>query len=325
MKVCSFLPAATQTIYDLGLQNQLYGVSFECPPIALQEKKIVVRCILEGNNYSSEEINTIFSNSVQTGNSLYYLEDEILQSICPDLIITQDTCEICLIDTKCVQQLIPKLKIKPTIISVSPNNLQDVLNTVLTIGEALNELQKANKFLSILYNKIFSIQKKIKENNLIPKKILFLEWLNPFFNCGHWIPNQIEQAGGIDLLSVSAKNSYAISFDDIANYDPEIIVIAPCGFNIDRTEKELFLIFKKYPFYNLKAFKNNKIFIADFDLFTQPSASTLVMGIELLAAIFHPTIFNVINNTHLKKKYKKINLKNYEKNPNHLFYIANSN
>ncbi|MCX8481367.1 MAG: ABC transporter substrate-binding protein, partial [Sediminibacterium sp.] len=260
MKVCSFLPAATQTMYDLGLQDYLYGVSFECPPIALQEKKVVVRCILEGNNYSSEEINTIFSNSVQTGKNLYYLEDEILQSICPDLIITQDTCEICLIDTKCVQQLIPKLIKQPAIISISPNTLQDVLNTILIIGEALNELEKATLFLSFLSKKINTIQKKIKENNITPKKILFLEWLNPFFNCGHWIPNQIEQAGGIDLLGVSAKNSYAISFNDMVKYDPAIIIIAPCGFNIERTEKELFLNLKKQPFYKLQAVQNNQLF-----------------------------------------------------------------
>ena len=313
MKVCSFLPAATQTIYDLGLQDFLHGVSFECPPKALQEKKIVVRCILEGNNYSSEEINTIFSNSLQTGRSLYYLEDEIIKDISPDIIITQDTCEICLIDTKCVQQLMPKLSKQPSIISISPDNLQDVLNTVITIGQAFNEIEKANNFLLKLVQRIQDVQNKLNSEKLSSRKILFLEWLDPFFNCGHWIPNQIEKAGGIDLLGVAGQNSYAIPFQKIVDYNPEIIVIAPCGFNIDRTENDFKKVFPKYPFHLLQAVQNNQVFIADFDLFTQPSPSTLVDGIELLATIFFPEHFT-LNNTNLKQKYKHLKLNKNEKN-----------
>src|SRR5258706_13480175 len=110
MKACSFLPAATQMIYDMGLQHLLYGVTFECPATALQEKPRIVRCVIEGKNYSSAEIDKIFSASKAQGKSLYYVEDEILQQVQPDIIFTQDTCEVCQIDTRCTAAAVAELK-----------------------------------------------------------------------------------------------------------------------------------------------------------------------------------------------------------------------
>src|SRR5258706_8455947 len=131
MKVCSFLPAATRMIYDMGLQHLLYGVTFECAPEALREKPVLVRCLLEGKHYSSAEIDKIFSASKAQGKSLYYVEEELLKQIEPDIIFTQDTCEVCQIDTKCTNAAITKLKKEPQIISLTPNSLQDVFQTAI--------------------------------------------------------------------------------------------------------------------------------------------------------------------------------------------------
>ena len=292
MKVCSFLPAATQTIYDLNFQNNLVGITFECPAIALKEKQILVRCTIDVNTLSSIEINNIFSDSLKNGNHLYDLDLELLNYISPDYIITQDTCDICLIDTGFVRGNIANLTKQPTLVSISPNSLKDVLNLIITIGNIFNENEKAQLFLQQQYERIKYIEAVKKLNKLQPKHILLLEWLDPFFNCGHWIPEQIEIAGGIDLLSNSGKNSFAISFEDILNYDPEFIMIAPCGFDIKRTKDAMNNCIQKHPFYKLKAFKNNQIYIADFDLFTQSSPSTIVSGIELLASILNPKFFD---------------------------------
>src|SRR5688500_13752967 len=126
MTACSFLPAATQMIYDMGLQHLLQGVTFECPPQALAEKQKVVRCVLEGHHYSSMEIDKIFSASKAQGKSLYYVDDSQLQSIAPDIIFTQDVCEVCQIDTACTSAAVAKLEKQPQLIALTPNTLHDV-------------------------------------------------------------------------------------------------------------------------------------------------------------------------------------------------------
>ncbi|MBY0425681.1 MAG: ABC transporter substrate-binding protein, partial [Cytophagales bacterium] len=120
MKVCSFIPAVTQMIYDMGLQEFLFGVTFECPLPARDEKDILVRCILEGKNYSSTEIDTIFSASKAQGKSLYYVDEDLLQKISPDIIFTQDVCEVCQIDTKCTADAVAKLAKSPELVPISP-------------------------------------------------------------------------------------------------------------------------------------------------------------------------------------------------------------
>ncbi len=125
------------------------------------------------------------------------------------------------------------------------------------------------------------------------KRVSLLEWIEPVYNCGHWIPFQIAQAGGMDMLSNPAGDSIVTQWEKICRYDPEVLIIAPCGFDINRSWQELHLLMEKRGFGELKAVKNKKVFLVDCDLFTQPSASTLVNGIELLAALFHPEIFAV--------------------------------
>jgi len=125
------------------------------------------------------------------------------------------------------------------------------------------------------------------------KRVSLFEWIEPVYNCGHWIPFQIAQAGGIDMLSNPAGDSIVIQWEKIIKYDPEILVIAPCGFNAVRSLKELHLLISKPGWKELKAVKDQQVFIVDYDLFTQPSASTLVDGIEMLAALFHPELFSI--------------------------------
>src|SRR5216683_3984548 len=130
MKACSFLPAATKMIYDMGLQDLLYGVTFECPPEA-SGKPVIVRCMLEGKHYSSIEIDKIFSASKAQGKSLYYVDEAILQAISPDIIFTQDVCEVCQIDTTCTNAAIASLEKQPRVIPLTPNNLQDVFASAI--------------------------------------------------------------------------------------------------------------------------------------------------------------------------------------------------
>jgi iron complex transport system substrate-binding protein len=293
MKACSFLPAVTQMIYDMDLQHSLYGVTFECPSKALQEKTRVVRCVLEGKNYNSVEIDRIFSASKREGKTLYYVDEAELEKILPDVIFTQDVCEVCQIDTDCTYAAVSKLEKQPSIIPITPLGLGDVFTSCLTIATALGNAGRAHKHMAMLQLRIEKIVDTLRSTRAKTKRVMLLEWMEPIFNCGHWIPDQIAIAGGIDMLSNPRGDSGVIIWDKVVQYDPEVLVIAPCGFNAQRTFEEFHLLSQRPRWHDLQAVKNNSVHIVDFDLFTQPSASTLVDGIEVLAALFNPELFEL--------------------------------
>lgn len=301
MTASSFLPAATQMIYDMGLQYLLQGVTFECPPEALAEKNKVVRCVLEGKTYSSQEIDRIFSASKAQGKSLYYVDEELLQSISPDIIFTQDVCEVCQIDTACTAAAVAKLPKTPQLIPLSPNTLQDVFQTAVTIAIALGKEEAAYNYLGALQQRIDAVTDALRKHRNPLRRVMLMEWIQPIYNCGHWIPYQVAHAGGVDMLSNPGGDSIVTQWEKIVRYDPEVLVIAPCGFTTGRTKEELHLLTQKKEWTTLAAVKNKAVFLADYDLFTQPSAGTLTDGIELLASLFHPNIFEVPQ--HLQAKY----------------------
>jgi iron complex transport system substrate-binding protein len=297
MKVCTFLPAATQMIYEMNLEEHLCGVTFEC----ISDKPKVVRSYLEGNNYTSDEIDKIVSQSKAQGKSLYYIDQELLESISPDIIFTQDVCDVCQIDTSYVQRAIFNLKKQPLIIPLIPRSLNDVYENVIAIASAMGKEELAFQLLSGLKKRTDYIIDGLRKNNAPLRRVMVMEWLDPIYNCGHWIPYQISQAGGVDMLSNPSGYSIVTPWDKVLRYNPEVLVVAPCGFNVERAAKEIEILTSKEGWKDLLAVKNNEVYLADAEYFTQPGTK-LVDGIELLAALFHPTIFKVpqkLNNSYL--------------------------
>jgi len=303
MKACSFLPAATQMIYDMGLQGLLHGVTFECPPAAAG-KPVLVRCVLEGKQYTSEEIDRIFSASKAQGKSLYYVEEALLQSIAPDVIFTQDVCDVCQIDTVCTTAAVARLAKQPALISLTPSSLEDTFQTAVRIATALGQEEAAYRYLAGLQQRLDHIIDELRRSRAPHRRVMIMEWIEPVYNCGHWIPDQAACAGGIDMLSNPAGDSIVTPWEKIVRYDPEVLVIAPCGFQTSRAAEEVHLLRSKQGWYDLRAVKNDAVFLADYDLFTQPSPGTLTDGIELLAALFHPTIFAIPER--LRSKYRRV-------------------
>ncbi|WP_237588893.1 ABC transporter substrate-binding protein [Polaribacter sargassicola] len=293
MIVSSFMPAVTQMIYDMGLQKYLNGITFECPKIALEEKQVAVRYKLEGQKLTSEEINAIFSKTKKEGGTLYYVDEPVLNSVAPDIIFTQDVCDVCQIDTACVATSAYKLPKIPELISITPNSLEDVFDNAITIATALEKKEIGLEYVQQLKERIYAIIDTQRAKRIQTKSVLLLEWIDPLFNCGHWIPHQIGYAGGIDLLSHPSGDSIVIPWDKIVKYNPEVLIIAPCGYNVARTKEDMQFLENKPEWKSLKAVKNKQVFIADFDMFTQSSAGTLVNGIECLAKMIHPEHFEI--------------------------------
>ena len=296
LKICSFLPAATSMIYEMGLENDLVGVTFEC----LSDKPKVVRSYLEGTHHSSREIDQIVSQSKAQGKSLYYIDDALLASLKPDIIFTQDVCDVCQIDTSHVTRSIYKLTKEPELIPLIPRNLEEIYQNAITIAKAFGKEERAHELLGKLKIRTDYILNTLRKNNAPLKRVMVMEWLDPIYNCGHWIPYQISQAGGVDMLSNPSGYSIVTNWERIRLYNPEVLVVAPCGFEVERASQEIEALTKLEGWDTLKAVQNNAVFMADANLFTQPS-TTVVDGIELLAALFHPTIFEVPSK--LKHKY----------------------
>ncbi len=292
-------------IYDMRLDGMLEGITFECPKQALKEKSPVVRCVLEGKNYSSKEIDKIFSASKASGKSLYYVDEDLLQDIAPDIIFTQDICDVCQIDTECTSRAVAKLPKQPELISLTPQSLFDVFENAVTIAKALGKEEVAYEYLGNLQNRINRIIDTLRKHQAPLRRVSLLEWIDPVYNCGHWIPHQIGYAGGVDMLSNPSGDSIRMEWERIAKYDPEVLVLAPCGFNIERAVEEMDILTSKKDWNQLTAVKNEEVYLVDFDLFTQSSASTLVNGIEVLAALFHPEVFEVPER--LNQKVRKWN------------------
>jgi len=279
----------------MGLEEFLYGVTFECH----SEKPRVVRSYLEGNSYSSAEIETVVSEAKKAGKPLYYIDEELLQRISPDLIFTQDVCDVCQIDTSIVERAVHKLKKKPLIIPLIPRNLNDVFDNILTIARALNREQAGYALLAELEKRTDKILDTLRQHRAPLKRVMILEWLDPIYNCGHWIPYQVAMAGGVDMLSNPAGYSIITPWEKIRQYNPEVLVVAPCGFTIGRATTEIDRLTQLPGWNDLLAVKSSSVFLADAGLFTQPSAH-LVDGIELLAGLFHPEIIDVPEYLHGK-------------------------
>ncbi|HXC06657.1 MAG TPA: ABC transporter substrate-binding protein [Bacteroidia bacterium] len=288
MKVCSFLPAATQMIRHLGLEEHLCGVTFECD----SDKPRVVRSCLEGRELSSAEIDSIVSEFSQLGKPLYYIDETLLEELAPDVIFTQDVCDVCQIDTSIVQRAVYKLKKKPVIVPLIPRTLADVFENIIRIAQTLGKEENAYTLLATLQQRTDQILDTLRANRAPLKRVMIMEWLDPVYNCGHWIPYQVSMAGGVDMLSNPGGYSIVTPWDKICLYNPEVLVVAPCGFKPGRAAREMDLLTRQEGWNELLAVKEQRVFLADAHLFTQPGTG-LIDGIELLAALFHPDLFSV--------------------------------
>ncbi|HVA96585.1 MAG TPA: ABC transporter substrate-binding protein [Candidatus Acidoferrales bacterium] len=286
LKVCSLLPGATRMIQDLGLDEYLYGVTFECP----SDKPKVVRSYLEGNNYTSREIDQFVTHAKKNSKSLYYVDEKLLQEIEPDIIFTQEVCDVCQIETSIVSRAVYKLKKQPLIVPLVPRNLKDVYDNVVTIAKTLGKEENAVQLLRSLKKRTDRVLDTLRMNNAPLRRVMIMEWLSPIYNCGHWIPDQIAHAGGVDMLSNPAGYSIVTPWEKVKRYNPEVLVVAPCGFSIKRTDSEIGKLLNRQGIADLAAVKNNAVYLADANLFTCPSTQ-LVDGIELLASLFHPKLF----------------------------------
>lgn len=303
-RIVSFLPSATELLYEFGAEDMLYGVTHECKyPENAKTKPRVISSVINSDELSSREIDTKTCQLLKEGKEIFTLHEKNILEANPDLIISQETCEVCAAHNNQVNKAIQILQKKPIIYSMDPHNLQEIIESVNKIGEIIEKENEAKKITESLQQRIKHVKKFTPKTRL---KVLAIEWIEPFFTAGHWIPEMIKEAGGENMISVIGEHSRKLSIAEIIESEPDIIIMMPCGFDTFRTISEYDKTLKDNKSWNmLKAVKNKKIFAVDANsYFSKPSIRTIT-GLEILAKIIQPESFlnlNVPENSFLQIK-----------------------
>ncbi len=301
-RIISFLPSATELIYELGAQEKLFGVTHECNyPSEATSKPKVIESVFEPEKMSSKEIDEKICDLSEKGEDIYKLVTQNVSDAKPDLIISQEICEVCSAYTNQVKNAIDILDEKPEIYSMSPHDINGILKCVTDIAEKINEEKRGREIVNSLNSRI----DKIKDIKISKKpKVLAIEWINPFFTSGHWVPEMIEMSGGENMITKKGEHSRKMGIEEIEKENPDVLILMPCGFDAQRTVSEYEKYLKNDLRWNeLRAVKERKVFAVDANSFFSKPSIRVVTGIEILAKILHPEMFEeleVPNNSFLK-------------------------
>ncbi|MEJ7691450.1 cobalamin-binding protein [Daejeonella sp.] len=291
MKIISLLPAATEIVWALGLDHQLVGRSHECDfPESVKDLPVCSSAkFISGSD--SLEIDKQVKEILTDALSIYTIDKEMIRKLNPDVIITQAQCEVCAVSLKDVEAALDGLLDKECrIISLEPNVLSDVYNDIRNIAGIMNVSARADDLLERADERLDIILHKLKFLSEKPK-VACIEWLTPLMIAGNWTPELVQIAGGNPILSVNGKHSPFVDFKDVVKEDPDIIVVTPCGFSIPRTLQEINLLLDLPGWQELKAVKDNRIYIADGNQYFNRSGPRLTDSIEILAEIINPKQF----------------------------------
>jgi len=298
--IVSFLPSATEILYELGSGPQLVGVTHECNyPEEAKSKPRIINSSFDSSIMSSKEIDNKIVELVSNGKDIYIINDQFLKALKPDIIIAQGICEVCSPFTKEINRAISILGYYPEVIILDPKNISDILDNISKIAQKVGKMKEGQELVRTLEDRIKRVKKITEGKNVenLPR-ILCLEWLDPFFTAGHWVPEMVEIAGGINGLSKPKEQSRRASLEEIKKFDPDKIILMPCGFNIDRTINEYknssTILNKNHEWNNLRAIKKNELYVVDAgSYFSKPGPRTIT-GLEILAKIISPYEFDYI-------------------------------
>jgi len=302
-RIVSFLPSSTEMLYAIGAADQITGVTHECKyPDDARGKPKVINSSFDATSMTSREIDNKILGLMKTGGNIYVINDQNLKDAKPDLIIAQGVCEVCVPFTKEIDSANSILGYKPDLLVLDPHDLDDILVSIMDIAEKVGRVSEGRRLVALLQNRIDTIRRLVGDaikrkgvgnngidnaNNTKPR-IVCVEWIDPFFTAGHWIPQMVDIAGGINGLSTVGQPSRRISIDEILEYNPDKIILMPCGFDIDRTSKEVKVLENNDKWKSLQAVRRNEVYAVDANAYFSKPGPRTVTGVEILAKIMYP-------------------------------------
>ncbi|MCO8125115.1 cobalamin-binding protein [Stieleria sp. TO1_6] len=287
MRIVSLLPSATEILCGLGLRDQLVGVTDECDyPPGINQLPTVTRTLIPGDA-SSLEIDGLVRERLQSEQALYSLDLSVMKTLDPDLIVTQTLCDVCAVSEREVNAAVCELGGRARVVNLQPHDLADVLDSIRIVAEAAGCVEKAAPYVANLQDRIDTVVARGQAIQRRPR-VLLLEWIDPPFCAGHWSPQLVQLAGGQELFGVAGQRSVTLTWDAIADADPDVMVIACCGFDIQRARQEI-PVLRSRPEWNLLAcVKTDRVYMVDGSAYFNRPGPRLVDSLEILAHALHP-------------------------------------
>lgn len=292
MRIVSFLPSATEMVHALGLGDQLVGVTHECDyPPEVRDKPVVVRSAIETKSLSPQQIDEAVSRALRADRSLYTVDEVLLKELAPDLILTQDLCQVCAPSGNEIGRVLKFLPRSPQILWMTPKCLQDIFENIGQLGEATGRTGAAAELVSRLQERVAAISQETARLGSRPR-VFCMEWLSPPYNAGHWMAELVDLAGGVDGLARKGQDSVRVAWERILEYAPEVLILSPCGFNLQETVRQASLLTTYPDLEKLPAVQSGRVYAVDANSYFARPGPRVVDGIELLAHLIHPERFS---------------------------------
>jgi iron complex transport system substrate-binding protein len=289
MKIASLLPSATEIVYALGLGDDLIGVTDECdyPPDAVTKPVISRSALPQGRIQTPREIDEAVRAKVGQGGQLYIVDTELLRRERPDVILTQDLCRVCAVPSGQVKEALDKLGLPDAkVVSLDPKTLEDVVAQIGAVGAIFDRADRASAITQTMRDRIARVRETAKR---VPSVSVFaLEWSDPPFAGGHWIPDMIEVVGGIPVLAEKGQPSREVAWHEVRAAAPEVAVFMPCGYYLEEAEEEADSFLHQAEFADTPAVRNGNVFAVDATSYFSRPGPRLVDGLEILAWAVHP-------------------------------------
>lgn len=289
MRIASLLPSATEIICLLGLKESIVGITHECDyPDGLNHIPVVTKTSIS-HDLSSREIDQHVRESLLTNNALYTLDYALLDELQPDLLVTQSLCNVCAVDKDEVIDIASKLSSSPQVINLEPTSLNDMYTTIEMVANATKCENKAQKIIRNMKHRVDTVKESTNEylKNSPPIRIVYLEWIDPLFNSGHWISELIELAGGEDCLGNTHSPAKTIHWSDIISINPDILIVGCCGYDMQRTMRDIPILKSMPGWKNLKCVKTKRTYMIDGNCYFSRPSPRLIDSLEILNHMLH--------------------------------------
>jgi iron complex transport system substrate-binding protein len=289
MRIVSLLPSATEILFALGLDREVVGVSHECDfPPRTRTKPVVIHSRMP-HDASPAEIDALVREYVHRGESLYAVDAEVLEALAPDLIVTQDLCHVCAASPDDLATVLARFDRRPEVLCLNPQDLGDVWRDILWVGEESCRGPQAEALLEEIGARLGALEQQLPQSADRPR-VAFLEWLQPFYVGGHWVPEMIQRAGGEDVFGSVRTPSFRVTMDDVIAAAPEILLIAPCGYGAEQARDEYKSLSFPEPWHAIPAVRNGRVYALEANSYFSRPGPRLITGIEILAKVFEPAV-----------------------------------
>ncbi len=289
MRIVSLLPSATDIVCALGLNDCLVGRTHECDwPPGIEEVPVMTSDVLEVASMASREIDAAVGAAAHSGSSIYALDHDALAEAKPDLILTQELCEVCAVSYREVAVAARLLEAGPRIVSLEPRCIEDILDNVSFVGTLTGATEAAEGVVADARIRLEALRRATEARGAL--RAFCVEWLDPVYAAGHWVPEQVALAGGTEELAHAGRESRRIDWEEVLSYRPEAIVLMPCGMPIERTVAELEVLVSRPGWEELPAVIEGRVWAVDGPSYFNRPGPRVVRGAEILAALFHPGV-----------------------------------